>query len=128
VKTMMLVLLVALHSVESSNGKTSLNSLQIREICIMDVNRIYGTSYTMHDVYNKKTSEEIALLYLSYWGREYTKETKKIPSYEQYARMWNGGPDGWKKQSTLKYWKKVQKQVIIEESKLKMRGKLKHGK
>lgn len=125
---MMLVLLVALHSVESSNGKTSLNSLQIREICIMDVNRIYGTSYTMHDVYNKKTSEEIALLYLSYWGREYTKETKKIPGYEQYARMWNGGPDGWKKQSTLKYWKKVQKQVIVEESKLKMRGKLKHGK
>ena len=123
----MLVLLVALHSVESSNGKTSLNSLQIREICITDVNRIYGTSYTMHDAYDKRTSEEIALLYLTYWGKEYTRNTGKIPSYEQYARIWNGGPKGWKKASTLDYWKKVHKLVIIEESKMKMR-KIHYGK
>ena len=123
----MLVLLVALHSVESSNGKTSLNSLQIREICIADVNRTYGTSYTMHDAYDKKTSEEIALLYLTYWGKEYTRNTGKIPSYEQYARIWNGGPKGWKKASTLDYWKKVHKLVIIEESKIKMR-KIHYGK
>ena len=123
----MLELLVALHSVESSNGKTSLNSLQIREICIADVNRIYGTSYTMHDAYDKQTSEEIALLYLTYWGKEYTRNTGKIPSYEQYARIWNGGPKGWKKASTLDYWKKVHKLVIIEESKIKMR-KMYYGK
>ena len=33
------------------------------------------------------------------------------PTYEVYARIWNGGPDGWKKRSTLKYWKKVKKEL-----------------
>lgn len=70
-KTMMLVLLIALHSVESSNGLTSHNRLQIRDICVQDVNRIYGTSYTMHDAYDKAHSEEIAILYLTYWGHEF---------------------------------------------------------
>lgn len=81
----------------------------------------------MHDAYDKRTSEEIALLYLTYWGKEYTRNTGKIPSYEQYARIWNGGPKGWKKASTLEYWKKVRKLVIIEESKMKMR-KIHYGK
>ena len=74
----------------------------------------------MHNAYDKRTSEEIALLYLTYWGKEYTRNTGKIPSYEQYARIWNGGPKGLKKASTLDYWKKVHKLVIIEESKLKL--------
>lgn len=127
-KSLFLILLIALHSVESSNGKTSLNRLQIREICLLDVNRIYGTDYTMYDVYDKTKSEEIALLYLTYWGKEYTKQTGKNPSYEQYARIWNGGPDGWKNPKTVNYWHKIRKQVIIQESKIKLKQKSKRIK
>jgi len=102
-----LTLLIALHAVESSNGLTARNQLQIRDICIQDVNRIYGTRYTMYDAYNLKKSKEIAILYLSYWG----PKVKKKPDYEILSRIWNGGPDGWKKKSTLKYWKKVKKEL-----------------
>jgi len=102
-----LTLLIAIHAVESSNGLTAKNQLQIRDICVQDVNRIYGTQYTMHDAYCLQTSKEIAVLYLSYWGLK----AKNDPDYETLARIWNGGPNGWKKPSTLKYWKKVQKEI-----------------
>ena len=26
---------------------------------------------------------------------------------ETYARIWNGGPDGWRKPTTAAYWRKV---------------------
>ena len=109
--SLILTLLVALQAVESSNGLMSKNRLQIRECCVIDVNRIYSTSYDMHDVYDKARSEEIALLYLSYWGEKYQAKTSRKPTHEVYARIWNGGPDGWKKRSTLKYWKKVKKEL-----------------
>lgn len=115
-KTTLLVLLTALRAVESSNGLTAHNQYQIRDCCVQDVNRIYGTTYTMHDAYDRRRSEEIALLYLDYWGREYQKAVKKAPDYEVYARIWNGGPDGWKKESTKPYWKKVRRQIICAES------------
>jgi len=102
-----LTLLIAINAVESSNGLTAKNQLQIRDICVQDVNRIYGTSYTMHDAYNLEKSKEIAILYLSYWG----PKAKNNPDYETLSRIWNGGPNGHKKKSTLKYWKKVKKEL-----------------
>lgn len=105
--SIILTLLIAINAVESHNGLTSDNQLQIREICIEDVNRIYGTTYNMSDVYDLETSKEIAVLYLKYWG----KKAKPNPDYETLARIWNGGPNGWKKQSTKKYWKKVKKEL-----------------
>ena len=107
----LLVLLTALRAVESSNGVTSRNQLQIREICVLDVNRIYGTSYTMYDAYDKARSYEIAELYLTYWGNRYEERTGRPPGYETYARIWNGGPDGWRKKVTLGYWAKVRKEL-----------------
>ena len=67
-KSKILELLLAIRAVESANGLTSKNELQITQICIDDVNRIYGTGYTMLDAFDKRRSEEIAVLYLSYWA------------------------------------------------------------
>lgn len=118
-KTLLLILIVVIRGVESSNGLASANQLQIREICVQDVNRIYGTSYTMQDAYDYRKSREIAELYLTYWGEAYRRKTGRPPDYETFARIWNGGPNGWKKPSTLEYWKKVRRGIIIEESKIK---------
>lgn len=106
-KTMILTLLLALRAVESSNGTASRNQYQIREICVSDVNRLYGTRYTMNDAYDNKKSREMAILYLTYWGNRYMQTQHKVPTYETYARIWNGGPNGWKKRCTEKYWNKV---------------------
>ena len=46
-------------------------------------------------------------LYLSYWGEEYERTTGRPPTNEVYARLWNGGPTGWRKESTADYWDRV---------------------
>lgn len=110
-KTTLIVLIAALRLIESSNGATSRNELQIQPICIEDVNRIYGTKYKQIDKYDKRRSEEIALLYLDYWGHKKFAE----PTVENYARIWNGGPNGNNKESTKKYWLKVKK--VLDDGK-----------
>lgn len=48
--TAILALLVALRAAESTNGidpRAYGNELQITPICVADVNRIYGMSYTI---------------------------------------------------------------------------------
>ena len=43
--------------------------LQIRPIVVRDVNRIYGTTFTLDDCFDYDTSVEIARLYLEHWGK-----------------------------------------------------------
>ena len=81
--------------------------VQISEICVDDVNRIYDLDYTYDDRWDIQKSEEIFNLYLKHWGWNYYKTTNKPPSERVMARIWNGGPEGWKKPSTIKYWDKV---------------------
>lgn len=105
-------LLMALHGAEADlrpnpppgdHGK-ALGVLQIRVEVVKDVNRVYRTRYVHRDALDPKKSFEICRLYLSYWGRHYEKETGNKPTDEVLARIWNGGPRGWKKKSTRKYW------------------------
>jgi hypothetical protein len=106
-RTQILPLLKTLRAVESSNGATSRNELQITKICVDDVNRIYGTKYKMLDAFDKRRSEEIAVLYLTYWA----EQSRQQFTPELFARIWNGGPDGWKKSCTLPYWRRVKLQL-----------------
>ena len=85
--------------------------LQIHEICVKDVNRIYKTVYTHLDCFDRQKSIEICKLYLSYWGKRYEKRTKKKVTLEVLARIWNGGPRGDEKAITKKYWLKVEKVI-----------------
>ena len=85
------------------NGK-AVGDLQIWKITVDDVNRVYKTKYTYQDRNSRKKSEEIFFKYLTFWGKQYTKKTCLQPTEEIYARIWNGGPKGYKKASTAKYW------------------------
>lgn len=105
-------LLMALHGAEcdlrmnppaGDHGK-ALGVLQIRVEVVRDVNRIYRTHYVHKDALSPKKSFEICRLYLNYYGRVYTKRTGKQPSEEVLARIWNGGPDGWRERRTRTYW------------------------
>jgi len=56
--------------------------------------------------YDKDYSERVVL---AYWGRYATiKRIGRTPTDEDRARIHNGGPNGYKKDSTLKYWRKIQ--------------------
>ena len=109
-KTAILAILVAIRAVESTNGldpRAMGHDLQITPICVKDVNRIYGTLYTMRDVYDKRRSEEIAVLYLSYWGPRCSPN----PDAETFARIWNRGPSKWRDAKGTSYWKKVRRHM-----------------
>lgn len=75
------------------------------------MNRIYGTEFTYEDRKDIEKSKEIAELYLRFYGFKYQEKTGNQPTLEIYARIWNGGAYGWRKQSTLKYWEKVKKEM-----------------
>ena len=86
------------------NGR-AVGCLQIHSCVIEDVNRIYGTTYTLKDRFLRSKSLEIFAHYINYYC------TKKRLGYEptamDFARIWNGGPNGHKKTATLPYWNKV---------------------
>ncbi len=109
-KELILVLLTAIRAVESANGldpRAGGNDLQITPICVRDVNRIYGTSYTLKDVTDRRRSEEIAILYLSYWG----PRTSARPTQETLARIWHRGPTHWNDAKGAAYWSKVRRKL-----------------
>ena len=91
--------------------------LQIRAPYLQDVNRIAGSAevrrvwgkdeLTLLDMKNKQKAEWACCVYLSHYGRVYTKKTGKVPTAEVYARIHNGGPNGWKLNDTREYAKTV---------------------
>jgi hypothetical protein len=83
-------------------------ALQIRKPCVDDVNRRFGTKYQAKDMLGNRA--------LSVWVCEKYVETYSapkflghVPTLEDKARIWNGGPQGWKKSATVVYWAKVEK-------------------
>lgn len=101
-------LIMAMIQVESGGDTLAHNIkedaagvLQIRPIMVAEVNRLIGKdSFTLSDRWSVHKS--IAMFNVI---RSHTPN----PTNEKLARNWNGGWNGYKKKSTLKYWNKVNK-------------------
>lgn len=76
--------------------------LQVRKPACDDVNRRYGTNYRPEDCLgNRELSLIICRLYLGMYA---TKERLgREPTAKDLARIWNGGPNGHLKESTIQY-------------------------
>lgn len=112
------MLLPSLAIVESNNNDYAIGDngkavgrYQIHQICIDDVNRITGGAYVVNDRYDPVKSAEIVSAYLYHYGLQYERQTGKSATIEVLARIYNGGPNGWKKNSTIKYWNKIQEVI-----------------
>lgn len=93
--------------------------LQIHTICVDDVNRISGLNYTYQDRYDAQKSREMAVIYLTHYGRAYSKKTGQAANMEVLAAMWCSGPTGYKKMDrpgVKKYIEKVRKVAESKES------------
>jgi len=95
------------HAYNAHDGATGM--AQIRSVCLEDANRIAGlrgmnVRFSDADRSNPRATRRIWNLYLGYYGKQYEKETGRKPTDEVFARIWNGGPSGWHKSSTLPYW------------------------
>jgi hypothetical protein len=95
-------------------SRPSVGVLQLRPIMVREVNRILKKhkvkkKYTLEDRYSKEKSIEMFYIWQSFHHLN--------DSDEVIARCWNGGPRGWKRNSTLHYWDKVQSEINKLKSK-----------
>jgi len=106
------ILILALMLVESGNDPSAIGDngrakgiLQIHECVIIDVNQEYGSAFTWNDAFDVDKSVEICKLYLMLYANE--RRLGRTPTAEDYSRIWNGGPNGYKRKATEGYWQKV---------------------
>ena len=84
--------------------------LQIRKPCVDDVNRVYKTTYTAQGMLgNRRASLDVFDKYLAIYATE--KRLGRPVTDQDRARIWNGGPTGWKRSTTEGYWTKVNKHL-----------------
>ena len=91
-------------------SEEAVGCLQIRPIMLREVNNILKRSgdkkrYELSDRLDCEKSKEIFYI----WKNCHHKHS----NFEKIARNWNGGPLGYKKNSTLGYWKKVEEQLNL---------------
>lgn len=99
----------AIKHMESRNGDknylidTLANSVgiaHIRPVMVDEVNRIVNTNrFTYEDRWDDHKSFQIFTIYMNYYNKDY--------HFEKGCRIWNGGPTGHKKSSTLVYYDKA---------------------
>jgi hypothetical protein len=87
-----------------------LGCVQITKICVDDINRIIGhKEYDYKDRTCPIKSKYMMRVYLDHWGSRYERLTGKEATDGILARIWNGGANGWKSQSTIRYLEKYKR-------------------
>lgn len=91
-------------------GNEAIGALQIRPIMVREVNRILKIQksdkrFKLKDRFDREKTIEMFLVWKNYHHSD--------DEFEVVARNWNGGPKGYKKANTEKYWAKVQKELDI---------------
>lgn len=101
-------------AVVESNGRTNVmgdNGLaagkwQLHKCAVLDVNKHYKTSYRWpKDCFDEIKARRIAKLYLILYA-------PPNATLEMLVRNFNGGPHGWKKKCTERYWRKVKAALV----------------
>ena len=90
-------------------GNEAVGALQIRPIMVREINRQlkrngFEPRFTMDDRYSRDKSIEMFNVYVELLHKNH--------SDEHIARNWNGGPKGYKRKTTKKYWAKIQREMI----------------
>ena len=113
-------LISALIQVESEGKLDAFNEkenaigcLQIRPIYIQDLNRFSSNTYTHSDMYDRNNAIDACVTYLRYYGNQIKRIELREPTFEDLARIHNGGELGYCRESTVEYWEKVKKELDI---------------
>ncbi len=92
-------------------GNEAVGALQIRPIMVREVNRILKIQgktkrFKLKDRFDRQKSISMFMV----WKEFHHKNDNN----EVIARNWNGGPKGYKKDRTIQYWNKIEKQLNNE--------------
>lgn len=108
-------LLAALIAVESGGDNQArgrhgeLGALQVRPCVIRDVNRIKGTHYRWAEMTNRWAALGVFRIYTGHYCTE--ERLGRPVTSQDLARVWHGGPNGWKRRKTVAYWERVRAQM-----------------
>ena len=81
----------------------ALGAFQIHSEVVSDYNRWTGSKLKHSDMFDPNVAAQVCAKYLSVYGRAYERQTGLKPTPAILARIWNGGPSGWKKPATDGY-------------------------
>ncbi len=104
-----LIVILAIAQVETGGDNRAHNikenargALQITPVVIEDVNRILGRNeYTHEDAHDFSKASAILRIYLGHYATR--ERLGREPRPSDFARIWNGGPNGLKKVETVDY-------------------------
>lgn len=107
------LILTALIAIESGGDDRAvgrggeLGCLQITPICRKDVERITRRSIPPSDLFDRRKSCEMALVYLNHYVNR--ERLGREPTLRDYALVWHYGPRGWRRGEDDPYWRKVKR-------------------
>lgn len=119
---LLLILIPLLIEIESGgdnnaigDGGKAVGCLQIHKIMVDDVQRIRkstfpncGWYYSYEDRLNIVRSKMMAEDFFRHYGpKRISKDNTELENLRILGRMWNGGPEGYKKKSTIPYSNKI---------------------
>lgn len=104
-------IITALIQVESEGNVNAIGDkgkafgiLQIRQGCLDDFNKWKNTELELQDMLGQSGAEVSKVIFVEYM-KHYATELRlgRPVTPTDKARIWNGGPNGWRKQATLSY-------------------------
>ena len=108
--------LAAIRIVESNDdpdavgdGGDSIGCYQIQKCYWLDAKEFSDLDGTYLDCYNRGYADRTVRCYMDRYATE--RRLGREVTQEDIARIHNGGPNGYKKKATLKYWEKVKKEL-----------------
>ena len=106
--------LAAIRIVESNDdpnavgdGGDSIGCYQIQKCYWLDAKEFSDLDGTYLDCYNRGYADRTVRCYMDRYATE--RRLGREVTQEDVARIHNGGPNGYKKECTKKYWSKVKK-------------------
>ena len=111
-----IILLTALIAVESSGDPNAIGDnglaygcLQLHAGYVQDAAEYARQDWVHEDAFDPEKAKQIFRAYMARYATK--KRLGREPTYSDLARIHNGGPNGYKKAATDKYWQKVKKKL-----------------
>jgi|TARA_Y100000052_G_scaffold17861_1_gene17467 hypothetical protein len=90
--------------------------LQMHKAYVQDAAEYAGRDWKHEDAFDRETSIDIFIAYASRYATE--ERIGRPVSLQDIARIHHGGPNGWKKESTIEYWKRARALLVEEKTPL----------
>ena len=107
----------AIGQIESKNtdsaigdGGRAIGRYQIHDICVKASGLKDLLNYQHKDMADSVKAEHVFWAVMGINCHTYAMKHGKYPTYDELARMWNGGPNGHNMKATLGYLKKFKEQ------------------